>query len=98
MIRKSPKTHTDDHYVLPEEWRGMVENLYVDVMKVAGIPFLLSKSGKIKGLKAYSLTNEKLDTMTEAVMKELNRYRKRGFIIGKVHEDNAFNKDMFKEL
>ena len=88
--RKHPKlTKRPLPFIIAETHRDL--NLYVDIMYVNGLPFLISKSGKIIFLASTFLKSRSAKNLLNAISRHCNKYENRGFKITDVHGNNEFD-------
>jgi hypothetical protein len=65
--------------------------LFVDIFFVNGLPFFLTKIGKINFLLVTSFKSRIASRILEALDRDRKKYEARGFNVTDIHGDNEFN-------
>ena len=94
MKRVAPIQHPKDtsiplDFIISKERRDII--LYVDLFYVNKIPFYVSKSGKINHIGVQKLNSRKASKITNFIIKEMEKYTARGFVVTDIHADNEFD-------
>ena len=94
MKRKSPTSQKSLMKVpLPAHILSTLRDvaLFVDIFFVNGLPFFLTKSGKINFLSVTSLKSRIASRILEALDRDRKKYEARSLNVTDIHGDNEFN-------
>ena len=90
--RRTPDRVREDQIDVPPNILLKFQNitLYADLMHAGGIPFLITLSQHIKFYTAARLASRETKHITEALIKVIRLYTRRGFHINIIHVDGEF--------
>ena len=94
MTRPSPKSHDALTLLpLPPKLLGIRLHLYTNILHVNRLPFLLVISGGLNYVSVISLTKRTKRNIIKGLLREINRYVRRGMIVDHVHGDGEYDKE-----